>query len=79
MLAMNKREEKRLAELYSAEWKGIEKGKEIGRIIGREIGKLELIERLIDNNRMTLEQIAEFSNLPLSRIEEIKANIERAL
>jgi len=69
--AMNRQEEKRLAELYSAEWKGIEKG--------REIEKLKLIERLIDRNHLPLEEIAEISNLPLSRIEEIKTKMEHAL
>ena len=64
---INKQEEKFWAELYSAEWKGIEKG------------KVMMIERFIEDNHYTLEHISKISEIPLHQIEEIKANMEHAI
>ena len=66
---INKQEENYWAELYSAEWKGIE--------IGIEKGKVMMIERLIKGNLYTLEQVAKISRIPLPQIEEIKANMNK--
>ena len=68
---INKQEENYWAELYSAEQKGIEKGIEEGRV--------EIIEQLIDSNKLTLEEISKSLKIPLSQIEEIKANMEHAM
>ena len=70
---INKQDENYWAELYSAEWKGIEKGIEIGI----EKGKVMMIERLIKGNLYTLEQVAKISRIPLPQIEEIKANMNK--
>ena len=84
---INKQEENYWAELYSAEWKGIkkgiekgnEKGIEKGVEKGVEKGKVMMIERFIEDNHYTLEQISKISEIPLHQIEEIKANMEHAI
>ncbi|WP_262712410.1 hypothetical protein [Arachidicoccus ginsenosidivorans] len=38
-----------------------------------------MIERLIEDNLYTIEQISEISEIPLHQIEEIKANMEHAI
>ena len=68
---INKQEENYWAELYSAEWKGIEKGIEKGKVM--------MIERFIEDNHYTLEQISKISEIPLHQVEEIKANMEHTI
>ncbi|GAB3346928.1 hypothetical protein GCM10027566_00390 [Arachidicoccus ginsenosidivorans] len=72
---INKQEENYWAELYSAKLQG----REEGRKEGIEKGKVMMIERLIEDNLYTIEQISKISEIPLHQIEEIKANMEHAI
>ncbi|GAB3347130.1 hypothetical protein GCM10027566_00860 [Arachidicoccus ginsenosidivorans] len=64
---INRQKERAYAELYSA------------KLQGREEGRVEIIEQLIDSSKLTLEEISRSLKIPLSQVEEIKANVEHAM
>lgn len=54
---------------------GREIGKEEGIILGKNSGKKEVAENLLKTTSLSLETIANVTNLPIEEITTLKANI----
>lgn len=58
----------------------MEEGKELGIAIGKERGrseaKLEAARNMLSKNKLTLEEIAEYTELPLETVQQLAEELK---